>query len=42
MMMIIITITIDYSTMMILIKMIIRSDNATSLLSNSVVTDNKK
>jgi len=33
MMMIIITITIDYSTMMILIKMIIRSDNATSLLS---------
>ncbi len=42
MMMIIITITIDYSTMMILIKMIIRSDNATSLLSNPVsLTDNK-
>ena len=42
MMMIIITITIDYSTMMILIKMIIRSHNATSLLSNPVsLTDNK-
>jgi len=42
MMMIVLTITIDYSTMMILIKMIIRSDNTTSLLSNPVsLTDNK-